>query len=302
MKKYKYSPVLSTSTVAVGSTLGVVIPPSVVLIVIGLQTGQSIGKLFWGGVGPGLLLTLLFMATIIILCRRNPDWGPAGPKFSLKEKLLSLPGSIEMVILFGLVMGGLFAGFFTPSEAGAAGSALAIIISLASRKLTWKRFVSAAADTIRISCMIMMIITGAVIFGRFLAVTRLPFDAAAAVEQLAIPGFVVVLILCLIYVVGGMIMDALALLIITIPIFFPLADRLGYDPLWFSVLVTVVTTLGAVTPPVGVNTFIVSSMAPGVEMRDIFKGVLLFMISYVVCIGLLMIFPQIALFLPHLIR
>ena len=302
MKKYKYSPILATSSVAIGATLGVVIPPSVVLIIIGLQTGQSIARLFWGGVLPGVLLAVLFILTIVVLCRRNPDWGPAGPRTSFKEKLASLPGSIEMLILFGLVMGGLFAGFFTPSEAGAAGSALAVLISLAGRNLSLKKFTLAVADTLKVSCMIMTIIAGAVIFGKFLAVTRLPFNMAEWVAGLDVPNAAVILVICVIYVIGGAIMDALALLLITIPIFFPVAMAMGYDPLWFGVLVTVVTTMGAATPPVGVNTFIVASMAVGVPMHQVFRGVFYFLFSYVVCVFLLLLFPQIALFLPGLIH
>jgi len=302
MKKYNYNPILSTGAVAVGSTLGVVIPPSVVLIIIGLQTGQSIAKLFWASLIPGILLTSLFMATVWLICRRHPTWGPAGPKTTMAQKLRSMPGSIEMVLLFAMVMGGLFAGLFTPSEAGAAGSAIAIVISLAGRQLNWKRFVAACADTLRVSCMIFMIVTGAVVFGRFLAVTRLPFEAAQWVSSLDIPNAVVILIICAIYVIGGAIMDALALLLITIPIFFPVAMAMGYDPTWFSVVVTIVTTLGAVTPPVGVSAFIVSSMATGVPIAKIFKGISYFMGAYVLCIGLLMFFPQLVLFLPAYIK
>ncbi len=298
MKKYDYDPILSTGSVAVGSTLGVVIPPSVVLIIIGLQTQQSIAKLFWGGLFPGLLLMLLFIATIFVLCRRHPDWGPAGGKTTMSEKLRSLPGSIEMIILFCLVMGGLFAGFFTPSEAGAAGSAIALVISMVTGNLTWQRFSKSIVDTLRVSCMILIIVAGAVIFGKFLALTRVPFEVAGWVAALPIPGFVILMIVCLIYVLGGMIMDALALLLITIPIFFPLSDSLGYNPIWFAVVVTVVTTMGAATPPVGVSTFIVSSMAREVPIQRVFQGVSYFLIAYAVCIALMFLFPQLVLFLP----
>ncbi|MBN2140784.1 MAG: TRAP transporter large permease [Desulfovibrionaceae bacterium] len=300
MKKYKYNDILSTGSVAAGSTLGVVIPPSVVLIVIGLQTGQSIGRLFWGGMVPGLLLTGLFLATVYALCRRRPDWGPAGPATTLSEKIRSLPGSIEMLVLFGLVMGGLFAGLFTPTEAGAAGAALALAISCVSRRLSFKAFCLAVADTLRISSMIMVIVTGAVIFGRFLAVTRLPFKAADAVAGLPVPSWIIVVLVCAIYALGGMVMDALALLLVTIPIFFPLVTAMGYDPLWFGVLITVVTTMGAITPPVGVNTFIVASMVPEVPMHRVFSGVGYFMAAYAVCVALMMLFPGLVTFLPRL--
>ncbi|MCJ2164358.1 MULTISPECIES: TRAP transporter large permease [unclassified Pseudodesulfovibrio] len=300
MKKFNYNPILSTGSVAAGATLGVVIPPSVVLIIIGLQTSQSIAQLFVGGMVPGVLLTTLFLATIWYLCRKNPTWGPAGPKTTFADKLRSLPGSIEMVILFFLVMGGLFLGFFTPTEAGAAGAALALIISLVSGQMSWKKFHLAVNDSLKISCMIMVIMLGAVIFGRFLAVTRLPFEAADWVAGLPIPPMVIIMVICLIYVIGGMVMDALALLLITIPIFFPVVTAMGYDPLWFGILITVVTTLGAITPPVGVNTFIVASMAKDVPMTDVFKGVSYFVAAYIVCVALMMLFPAIVTFLPSL--
>ncbi len=300
MKKFRYNPILSTGAVAAGATLGVVIPPSVVLIIIGLQTGESIGRLFMGGVVPGLLLCILFMLTVSLMCRLNPDWGPAGPDFTLKEKLLTLPGSIEMVVLFFLVIGGLFAGFFTPTEAGAAGSALAFLISLVSGKMSFRKYAAAVTDTLKVSCMIMVIIAGAVIFGKFLAVTRLPFEAADMVSGLPIPHSVIILLVCVIYIIGGMVMDALALLLITIPIFFPMVTAMGYDPVWFGVLVTIVTTMGAITPPVGVNTFIVASMAGDVSMDRVFIGVTWFMGAYALLVAMLMAFPQIVLFLPGL--
>jgi tripartite ATP-independent transporter DctM subunit len=302
MKKFKYNPILSTGAVAAGATLGVVIPPSVVLIIIGLQTSQSIAKLFLGGMVPGILLTMLFMATIWYLCRRHPQWGPAGPKTSLADKFRSLPGSIEMVIIFFMVMGGLFLGFFTPTEAGAAGAAMSLIIATVTGRMSFEKFRMAVADTLKISCMIMVIILGAVLFGRFLTITRMPFEAAAWVAGLPIPPMVIIVVICLIYVVGGMVMDALALLLVTIPIFFPVVTAMGYDPLWFGVLITVVTTLGAITPPVGVNMFIVASMAKDVPMTDVFKGATYFMAAYCICIALLMAFPSLVTFAPGLMQ
>ncbi|MEF2146465.1 MAG: TRAP transporter large permease [Desulfovibrionaceae bacterium] len=300
LKKYNYSPILSTGAVCAGSTLGVVIPPSVVLIIYGLQTGQSIGALFWGGMIPGLLLTLLFLFTVYALCLRNPLWGPAGPRTTWGQKLRALPGSIEMLVLFGLVMGGLFAGLFSPTEVGAAGTALALLISIISGKMTTRKFILAIKDTLKVSCMILMIMTGAVIFAKFLTVARLPSEVAAYVSSLDVPSWTVILLICLIYAVGGMVMDALALLLVTIPIFFPLVQAMGYDPIWFGVLITVVTTMGAITPPVGVNTFIVASVAKDVPMRHIFAGVSYFLFCYALVVALLMIFPGLALLLPSL--
>ncbi len=302
MKKYNYHPRLSTGAVACGSTLGVVIPPSVVLIVIGLSTGQSIAKLFYGGVGAGVLLSLLLMLTVYVICRRHPDWGPTGPASGWKEKFRSLSGAVEMLLLFLLVMLGLYSGFFTPAEAGAAGSFLAVILSLVQKRLNWKNFVASVNDTLRISCMVITIVAGAVIFGKFLTVTRIPYDIAEWVVGLPVHKTVIMMIIFSIYVIGGAVMDALALLLITIPIFFPVAEQLGYDPLWFGITITVITTLGAVTPPVGATTYVVGGMARDIPLEEVFKGVAWFLPAYILCIIFLMLFPEIATWLPNLIH
>lgn len=302
MNKYKYEPMLSTGAVACGSTLGVVIPPSVVLIVIGLSTEQSIAKLFYGGIGAGICLAILLMLTVYILCSIYPEWGPVGPKTRFMEKIRALTGTFEMAILFLLVMLGLYFGFFTPAEAGAAGSLFAVIISVAEGRLTWKGFVASVTDTLRISCMVIMIVAGAVMFGRFLTVTRIPYDIASWVIDLPVSNMVIMMIIFAIYIVGGAVMDALALLLITIPIFFPVAKQLGYDPIWFGVTITVVTTLGAVTPPVGATTYVVGGMAKDVPLEDVFKGVAFFLPAYIVCVLLLMVLPEIVTFFPSLIK
>ncbi len=302
MKKYRYNPILSTGAVASGSTLGVVIPPSVVLIVVGLYTGQSIGKLFFGGVIPGLILTGLFVLTIYILCTIREDWGPPGPKTTFLEKLQALPGAVEMVVLFLLVMGGLYMGWFTPSEAGAAGAFSAMVLSLLRRTLNWERFVAAVMDTLKLSCMIFIIVTGAVIFGRFLTVTRLPYEAAKWAASLPIPHVVILAIVLVIYIIGGAVMDALAFLLVTLPIFYPVIIAMGYDPIWYGVLITVITTMGAVTPPVGVNTYVVAGVAKDVPLGSIFKGVTFFLPAYVICAAIMILFPDVVLFLPKLLR
>ncbi len=301
MEKYRYNAKLSTGAIACGSTLGVVIPPSVVLIVIGLSTEQSIAKLFYGGIGAGVLLALLLVLTVSVLCRIHPDWGPAGPKADFAEKLRSLSGASEMILLFLLVMLGLYFGIFTPTEAGAAGSFFAVVISVVQKRLTWKGFMASVTDTLRISCMVIVIVAGAMIFGRFLAITRIPFDIAEWVVGLPVPNTVIMMIIFGIYVIGGAVMDALALLLITIPIFFPVAIQLGYDPLWFGVTITVITTLGAVTPPVGATTYVVGGMAKDVPLEDVFRGVTFFLPAYIICVLILLLFPELILFLPGLI-
>ena len=302
MKKYHYNPKLSTGAIACGSTLGVVIPPSVVLIVIGLSTEQSIARLFYGGIGAGVLLALLLVLTVYAVCRIYPDWGPVGPGTSMGEKFRSLAGAFEMIMLFLLVMLGLYFGFFTPTEAGAVGSLFAVLISILQRKLSWKGFIASITDTLRVSCMVIVIVAGAMIFGRFLAVTRIPFDIASWVVALPVPDMVIMCIIFTIYIIGGAVMDALALLLITIPIFFPVALELGYDPIWFGVTITVVTTLGAVTPPVGATTYVVGGMAKDVPLQDVFKGVTYFLPAYILCVLILMIFPGLITFLPGLLK
>jgi len=302
MKKYNYDPVLSTGTVATGGILGVVIPPSVVLIVIGIQTQQSIAKLFIGGIFPGIIMSVLFMITIYALCRWNPHLGPAGPKTSLKQKLASLGGVIETLILFGMVIGGLMVGWFTPTEAGAAGAFGAIIITLARQEFTWQRFTKSLAETLRISCMVMVLVAGAVVFGRFLAVTRLPFLVADWASALPIPRVGALGIVLLIYLIGGCIMDGLGFLIVTIPIFFPMLMVLGYDPLWAGILLMVVTTIGAITPPVGVCVFVVKGLVPEIPIGDIFKGVSYFFAACLLILIILVAFPQVATFLPSLAK
>lgn len=302
MKKYGYSSILSTGTIACGSTLGVVIPPSVVLIIIGLATEQSIAKLFYGSIGAGILLTLLFLLSIFFMCHIKPAWGPVAKKVSFREKFKSLSGGIEMLILFISIMAGLYFGFFTPAEAGAAGVFFALVISVVRKTLSWNDFKKAIKDTLRISSMVMMLVVGAMIFGRFLSITRIPFDLASFVVSLPVSNFVIMLFITLIYIAGGAIMDALALLLITIPIFFPLALQMGYNPIWFAVTITVITTLGAVTPPVGATTYVVSGVASDVPMKNVFKGVLIFMPAYILTILLLLLFPSIVTWLPSILK
>ncbi len=302
MNRYRYEPMLSTGAIACGSTLGVVIPPSVVLIIIGLSTEQSIAKLFYGGLGAGILLALLLALTVYVLCWFYPEWGPVGEKSGFKEKFRSLAGAVEMLILFMVVMLGLYFGIFTPTEAGAIGSFFAVVIGVVQKNLSWTDFYNSIFDTLKISCMVIVIITGAMIFGRFLAITRIPFNIASWVVSLPFSKISIMAIIFLIYIIGGAVMDALALLLITIPIFFPVAMKLGYDPIWFGVTITIVTTLGAVTPPVGATTYVVGGMAKDVPLERVFRGVAYFLPAYILCIIIMMVFPDVVLFLPGLLN
>ncbi len=300
MKRYHYDPKLATGCVAAGGSLGILIPPSVIFIVYGVMTQQSIGKLFVSGILPGILLTGLFIATIYILCRRNPNLAPPGPRVSLKEKLASLSELAETILLFTLVMGGLFTGFFTPTEAGAVGAGGALITALARKKLTWQGFKASILDTTKLSCMVMIIVTGAVVFGHFLAVTRIPFNLATWVAQLPIPPTAVIALIITSYLIGGCFIDSLALILLTVPIFFPVITTLGYDPIWFGVIIVLVTQIGVISPPLGTNVYIISGVAKDVPLGTIFRGVIPFLIAMIVCTAIIVAFPQVALFLPSL--
>jgi tripartite ATP-independent transporter DctM subunit len=302
MQKYNYDTRLSSGTVVTGGTLGTVMPPSVVLIIIGLQTEQSIVKLFLAGILPALVLGSLFVVTISLLCRLFPQYGPAGPRFSFKEKMKSLIGVIEAVTIFVLVIGGLYLGLFTPTEAGAAGVFFTLVVSIATRRLSWRGFVDSFRETLKISCMVYMLITGAIIFGRFLAVTRLPFMVAEYAATLPVSPYVILAIVLFIYLLGGCFMDSLGFLVLTIPIFFPLGIALNFDPIWYSILLTMVTTMGAITPPVGVNIYVVKALAPDINLATIFKSVSFFLLACLVSILILILFPKIVLVIPNMIR
>jgi C4-dicarboxylate transporter DctM subunit len=300
MKKYDYDTRLSSGTVVTGGTLGTVMPPSVVIIVIGLQTEQSIARLFLGGILPAILLGMLFVLTILLLCRINPTFGPPGPKTSFTDKVKSLTGVIEALAIFVLVMGGLFIGFFTPTEAGAVGALCTFIVALAAGRMTWNGLLNAILETLKISCMVFVLVTGAIIFGRFLAVTRIPFMVADFAASLPGSPYVILAFVLMVYLIGGCVMDALGFLVLTIPIFFPLGMALGFDPIWYSIILTMVTTLGAITPPVGVNIYVVKALAPEIGLGTIFKSVSFFLLACIVSMVILIIFPQIVLFIPGL--
>ena len=302
MQKYAYDTRLSSGTVVTGGTLGTVMPPSVVLILIGLQTEQSIVKLFLAGILPAIVLGLMFILTIVVLCRIYPHYGPAGPKASMSERIRSLLGVIEAITIFFLVIGGLYIGVFTPTEAGAAGVFFTLIVSLISRKLTWKGLLRSVGDTLKISCMVYMLVAGAIIFGRFLAVTRLPFMIADFAAGLPVSPYVILAIVLIIYLVGGCFMDSLGFLVLTIPIFFPLGVALGFEPIWYAIVLTMVTTMGAITPPVGVNIYVVKALAPEIDLGTIFKSVSFFLLACILSIVILIIFPQLALILPNAMK
>jgi len=302
MRRYKYDMSLATGTVAAGGSLGILIPPSVIFIVYGIMTEQSIGKLFAAGILPGILLAILFMLTIYARVQMNPGLAPPGPKTSLREKAKSFTGVLEALIIFLFVMGGLFFGVFVPTEAGAVGAFLTLLVALVRRQLTWEGFLRSLMDSARISCMVMVIVTGAVVFGHFMAITRIPFILANWVSALPLPSYAVMGVIVIIYLFGGCFMDALAMIMLTIPIFYPVATALGFHPIWFGVAIVLITEMGVITPPVGVNVYVVHGIAKDIPLEVIFKGVAPFVLALLVCVAILLAFPQIVLFLPGLMR
>ena len=302
MKKYNYDPALATGVVAAGGSLGILIPPSTIFIVYGIMTEQSVGKLFLAGVVPGLLMTILFIVTVFIWTWNRPDLAMPGARFTLREKIASLAGVIETLILFVAVMGGLFIGVFTPTEAAAIGAFGTLLIAVVGRHLSWKGFTQSLVETTRVSCMILVIVAGATVFGHFLAVTRIPFDVGNWVMGLQMPPWAVMALIILVYLLLGCLMDSLAMIMLTIPIFFPVITALGYDPIWFGVIIVLVTGMGVITPPVGINVYVVAGVARDVPLHVIFRGALRLLAAQVVTAILLILFPQIALWLPAMMQ
>jgi tripartite ATP-independent transporter DctM subunit len=304
MRRYSYADELASGSVASGGGLGMIMPPSVVLIVYGILTEQSIGALFVSGILPALVVTVLFILCIMVWCRFEPEQGPPGEKFTLGQKLRSLTGMGDTLLVFLLVMGGLFFGLFTPTEAAAVGAFGVLAVALVRRQIGWSGIVKSLYETLRTSCMVMFLIAGAVIFGKFLAVTRIPFNLAAWIGGMDLPPYLILSAIVLVYFIGGCVMDALALVMLTIPIFYPVIIDLGYDPIWFGVIIVLVTQMGVITPPVGINVYVVYGVSQGavggIPLERIFRGIMPFLVAIIAGIILMALFPQIVLFLPNL--
>ena len=301
MNEYKYDNRLSCGCVAAGGTLGILIPPSGVLIIYGIITEQSITKLFIGGIIPGLILALSFILLIILWALINPSLAPAGPRTSFKEKLKALKDSIEMILLLVLIIMGLIVGWFTPTEAGAAGAFGALLLSLLRKRLTLEKFKTAFLDTLYSAGMVFSILIGALIFNAFLAISTIPMELADAVTGLPLPPVVIMIVILLVYMGLGCFIDAFSMILLTIPIFFPVIRTLGFDPIWFGIITVLVVEIALITPPVGMNVYVIWGITEDVPMTDIFKGIMPFLVALVGLIILLIIFPSIVTFLPDLV-
>jgi tripartite ATP-independent transporter DctM subunit len=302
MRRYKYSDALATGCVAAAGSLGILIPPSITMVIYGIMTENSIGKLFVAGVIPGIVLTILYIVAVAIITALRPELvGPPAPSTTIREKLQAVLGGVgETLAVFVLIMGGLFLGFFTPTEAGAAGAAGLLLLALARRQLRWKGFVAAVSSSLSTTAMIMLIIAGATVYGHFLALTRLPVVAAEWVLGLGWNPYAVMLVVAGIYLIGGCVMDSLALLLLTLPIFYPVSQQLGFDPIWFGVLIVIFMEMAVITPPVGINVYVIKGVAGDVPLGTIFKGIVPFLIAEIVMVLLLLFLPQMATFLPSL--
>lgn len=300
MRKYGYDDSLSCGSVSVGGTLGIMIPPSSPMIVYGLLAMVSIGKLFSAGILPGILEAVLCMATVVVSTKLNPKLVPRGVRYTAVECLKSLVGLIPMVILFGIVFIGMFSGWFTINEAAAAGALIALLLMMILRKFTWKSFFNVMKETVKTTGMTYLILIGAVVFGNFLTITNMPANLARMVAGLEVSRYVILAIIVAIYFVMGMLMDALPMMMLTVPIFLPIMTQLGFDEIWFGIIIIVVMQLGLITPPVGSSCYVISGIARDIPLTKIFKGSLPFCIPLLLTIVLLAIFPQIALWLPNL--
>ena len=299
MDRYHYSKKLSTGIIAVGGTLGSLIPPSVTLIVYGMITETSIGKLFLAATVPGLIVSLSFIFIIYGWCKIDPSLGPKGEKSSWKERWVSLKEVIWVILIFLIVTGGMAWGFFTPTEAGSAGTFAVLLLSIVKRDINFEGFIKSVAESLRTACMVLMLIAGSTILGHFLVVTKIPILAADWVGQLPFPPFLIMILILLIYEIGGSFIDDLAFMVLATPIFLPVVIKLGYDPIWFGVILHIFVMIGVVIPPVAVNVFVVRNITK-VPFGVIYSGVYPFLIGMILCAALLFVFPQLMLFLPSL--
>lgn len=299
MRRYGYSNQLSSGTVAIGGTLGCLIPPSLFLVVYGTWTETSIGALFIAGIIPGLILTFAYSLMILIMCLHRPKIGPPGPSFPLNERLASLVKLLPLMSIFLLVVGGIYLGVFDPSEAAAAGVAGIILVALMMRRLSWSAFALSLRNTIHISSMIFLIIFAGNMMGRFVALTNLTDVIVRSFESLALPPLAMISLITVLYLILGMVLDVWGMIILTVPILFPVVVKLGFDPIWFGVYVVVMIELALVTPPVGVNVYVLAKVVPDIPLIEIFRGAVPFVVTTLIVLAVFCAFPDIVTWLPR---
>ena len=301
MKRYNYAPRLATGSIAAGGTLGFLIPPSIGFVVYGMLTEQSIGKLLVAGMLPGLALAVAYIAIIVVMVKMNPSLAPVSPgTVSWKEKFTSLLGVWEPLLIFLLVMGGIYGGLFTPTEAGAIGATALFVIALLKRKLNWRTLVEALLESIRISVMVLFLVAGANVFSYFLALSTIPMQVAGWAAGLDVSPYLIHAVIILIYLFLGCFLDAISMMVLTMPVIFPVILALHFDPIWFGVIAVLMMEAGLITPPMGLNIFTVAGVAKDIPVETIFRGVAPFLLSIFAIVFLITVFPQLALFLPQM--
>jgi len=299
MDKYGYDRRLSTGIVTIVGTLGCIVPPSVVLILYGLITEQSIGRLFLAGIIPGTIIALFFVGIIYVWARINPNLAPLAGKSSWRKRVKTLPEVGWILIVFVLIIGGIMKGFFTPTEAGGIGTFAVLLLALSKKSLTLKTYVKSLREALSTAVMIIMLLVGSMILGHFITITTIPMKVADIVVSLPINRYMILFLICIIYQLGGSFIDDLAFMVLATPIFYPAVLKLGFDPIWFGILVGVVVMIGVVIPPVAVCVFVVKNITRE-PIGRIYRGVTPFLISLIVMWGLLLLFPQLALWLPSI--
>lgn len=299
MRRYRYADSLATGSVAAGGTLGIMIPPSIIFVLYGIMTEQSIGKLLLAGVIPGIVETVLFCIAIAIETAIFPTLGAPGSKATIRGRLLAVRDVWEVLVLFLVVIGGLYAGLATPVESAAFGCVGALFFGVAKRSLTWAGLLDALGQTVRTTAMIFLIIIGADLFGYFMALSQTPLAMANWLVELKVGPVVVIWIIIFVYLVLGCLMDELAMILLTVPIFFPVVMALGFDPIWFGVMIVAVVQFGLIAPPVALNVFVIAGIARDVPIATIFRGIMPFLVAMVVLMVLLTIWPDMALILPR---
>jgi tripartite ATP-independent transporter DctM subunit len=299
MKRYNYDPRLATGTVAAGGTLGILIPPSTAFIVYAILTEESIGKLLLAGFLPGVLLTALFVATIAIWTRFQPALGPPGPRAAMRERLTTLGQASPMLTIVAATIGGIYLGVFTPGEAAAVGAFLALGYALYRRSLGNGNLAYVLIETVKITSFVFLVLIGALVFGPFLALSGLPQMIAQWLTSLEVPALAILVFLMVLYIFLGMFLEGFSILVLTLPVVIPIVKALGYDLIWFGVLMVIVLEMGLISPPVGINVFVVKGLVPDVPMGQIFIGILPFWLAMVVCLALIIAFPEIALVVPN---
>jgi len=300
MKKYKYDEALATGAIAAGGTLGILIPPSIMLIIYGIVVEQPIGVLFMAGIIPGILEAVFYIITILILCKRNPLMGPRGPRISLKEKFLSLQGTWVVFALFILIMGGMYAGIFTPTEAGGIGAFGAFIIIVAKRRLSRSTLGNSLVEAGRTAAMVLLLITAANLFSTFLALSRIPYMLSELIAGLQVSRYLILACMLLLYVILGCFMGGLILVVVCAPIFLPMVIAMGFDPIWYGIIMIRVVEMGSITPPVGMSLFVMRGVAPDIPLGTVVRGIIPFLLADFCHVALLVAIPQLATFLPNL--